>query len=108
MRDSSTTLAFMPRLPQALTRLSFVICFGEAARLKVEVEPARATYTLLRGDTLELHHHGRAVTVTSGHPVHRAIPPAPVLQRPTQPRGRAPAPATPAPADDPEVPASSA
>jgi alpha,alpha-trehalose phosphorylase len=110
MRDSSTTLAFMPRLPQALTRLAFVICVGQTAKLKIEVEPARATYTLLKGDTLELHHHGRAVTVTSGHPVHRAIPPAPVLDRPTQPRGRAPAPATPAPAtpapaNDPEAPA---
>ncbi len=104
MRERATTLAFMPRLPEALTRLSFAIRVGDTAKLKIEVEPARATYTLLAGETLELEHHGQAVTVTSGQPAHCPIPPAPSLEPPTQPRGRAPAPAAPPPPQDPEAP----
>ena len=104
MRERATTLAFMPRLPEALTRLSFAIRVGDTAKLKIEVEPARATYTLLAGETLELEHHGQAVTVTGGQPAHCPIPPAPSLEPPTQPRGRAPAPAAPPPPQDPEAP----
>ncbi len=103
MRERATTLAFMPRLPEALTRLSFAIGVGDTAKLKIEVEPARATYTLVTGETLELEHHGQAVTVTSGQAAHCPIPPAPSLEPPTQPRGRAPAPAAPAPPQDPEA-----
>ena len=104
MRERATTLAFMPRLPEALTRLSFAIRVGDTAKLKIEVEPARATYTLLAGETLELEHHGQAVTVTGGQPAHCPIPPAPSLEPPTQPRGRAPAPAARPPPQDPEAP----
>jgi alpha,alpha-trehalose phosphorylase len=103
MRERGTTLAFMPRLPEALTRLSFAIRVGDTAKLKIEVDPARATYSLLTGETLELEHHGQAVTVTSGQPAHCPIPPAPSLEPPTQPRGRAPAAAAPAPPQDPEA-----
>jgi alpha,alpha-trehalose phosphorylase len=103
MRDRTTTLAFMPRLPQALTRLSFTIGVGDTAKLKIEVERTRAIYTLLNGETLELRHHGQPITVTSGQPARCPIPPAPALERPTQPRGRAPAPAVPPPPQDPEA-----
>jgi alpha,alpha-trehalose phosphorylase len=95
LRDRDAALTFIPRLPQALTRLAFTICWGKKATLKIEVEPTRATYTLLRGEALEIHHHGRPITVTSDHAAHCPIPPAPALERPTQPRGREPAPAAP-------------
>jgi alpha,alpha-trehalose phosphorylase len=92
LRDHGAPLAFMPRLPEALTRLAFSIGCGQAAKLKIEVDPTHATYTLVRGETLEIRHYGRSVTVTRGHPAHRPIPPAPALERPTQPHGREPAP----------------
>jgi alpha,alpha-trehalose phosphorylase len=92
LRDRGTPLAFMPRLPQALTRLAFSIGCGQTAKLKIEVQPTRATYTLLRGEALQIHHHGRPITVTSDHPARCPIPPAPALERPTQPHGREPAP----------------
>jgi len=37
----------MPRLPQALTRLAFILDWGKTTKMKIEVEPAQATYTLL-------------------------------------------------------------
>ncbi|MGH2881510.1 MAG: glycosyl hydrolase family 65 protein, partial [Solirubrobacteraceae bacterium] len=92
LRDrGSDTLAFIPRLPQALSRLAFAIGYGETANLRIEVEPTQATYTLLSGDALEIQHHGRSVTVTSDHPARCPIPPVPALERLTQPLGREPA-----------------
>ena len=92
LRDHGTdTLAFVPRLPPALSRLAFAIGFGETTNLRIEVEPTQATYTLLSGEPLEICHHGRPITVTSDHPARCPIPPVPALERPTQPRGREPA-----------------
>jgi alpha,alpha-trehalose phosphorylase len=61
------------------------------ARLRVEVRPERATYELERGEALALSHWGEAVRLQLGESAERAIPPAPKLERPAQPRGRAPA-----------------
>ena len=47
LRDHSRTVVFMPRLPQALTRLAFILDWGKTTKMKIEVEPAQATYTLL-------------------------------------------------------------
>ena len=91
LRDRGGTLGFMPRLPQALSRLAFTIGCGKAAKLRIEVEPTQATYTLLSGESLEIEHHGAPITVTGDHPAQCPIPPAPALERPTQPRGREPA-----------------
>jgi alpha,alpha-trehalose phosphorylase len=95
LRDRDATLTLIPRLPQALTRLAFTIGWGKTARLKIEVQPNQATYTLLRGEALALRHHGQPITVTSDHPTHCPIPPTPTLERPVQPRSREPAPAAP-------------
>jgi alpha,alpha-trehalose phosphorylase len=54
------------------------------------VKPARATYTLAMGDSLDIDHHGKPIRVTREHPVHCPIPPPPALERPTQPPGREP------------------
>jgi alpha,alpha-trehalose phosphorylase len=91
LRDRGGKLSLAPRLPQALTRLAFSIRCRMTTQLRVEVEPTRATYRLLTGDPLDIHHHGTRVTVTREHPVHCPIPPLPPSERPTQPPGREPA-----------------
>jgi alpha,alpha-trehalose phosphorylase len=91
LRDRGGTPHFMPRLPQSLSRLAFTVGCGKAAKLRIEVEPTHATYTLLSGEPLEIEHHGAPITVTGDHPARCPIPPAPALERPTQPRGREPA-----------------
>ena len=90
MRDHGGRLSFTPRLPVELTRLAFGLSF-RARRLWVEVMQDRATYSLAAGDPLELRHHGEQLTVRSGTPVTRPIPPAPARPAPRQPPGRAPA-----------------
>jgi alpha,alpha-trehalose phosphorylase len=89
LRDHDGVLRFAPRLPEALTRLAFRLrCKGR--RLRVEVLPTQAEYTLADGLPLEIFHHGEQVTVTTEQPVTLEIPPAPVLEPPPQPRGREP------------------
>jgi alpha,alpha-trehalose phosphorylase len=90
LRDSGGKLSFVPRLPQALTRLALNLRARKTTRLRIEVEPTRATYTLLTGETLDIHHHGEPVTLTSGQSVQCPIPPANPFEPPTQPHGREP------------------
>ena len=88
LRRTREGLAFRPRLPRALTRLSMPLMF-RGRRLFVEVLPHEARYTLDPGDApLELVHWGERVTVE--RTVARPIPPAPDLPPPRQPAGRAP------------------
>jgi alpha,alpha-trehalose phosphorylase len=91
MRDHDGLLSFAPQLPQRLSRLAFGLSF-RGRRLRVEVEPHQARYSLLEGAPLEIAHHGQAVDLTAGTPVKRAIPPPRARAMPRQPRGRAPAP----------------
>src|SRR5207244_10716872 len=60
MRDHDGELSFGPRLPQALSRLSFRLAF-RGRLLKVEVHHGHAVYTLLDGDPLAVGHHGEAL-----------------------------------------------
>jgi alpha,alpha-trehalose phosphorylase len=90
MRDHCCNLSFKPRLPVELTRLSFGLCFRDRW-LRVEVDHERATYSLRRGQPLEVTHHGETLTVAVGRRVTRPIPTLVVRQAPTQPPGRAPA-----------------
>lgn len=91
LRHHRGILSFTPRLPQALTRLAFSLRFRTDTQLRIEVEPTYVTYTLLKGEALDIHHHGQALTLTTDHPVRSPIPPTPALERPTQPPGREPA-----------------
>jgi alpha,alpha-trehalose phosphorylase len=90
MRDYHGKLSFTPRLPGSLVRLAFRLHF-RGRRLRVEVRHDEATYTVHAGRALEITHHGEEVTVPHGESVTRPIPAAPALERPKQPRGRAPA-----------------
>jgi alpha,alpha-trehalose phosphorylase len=90
MRDHDGSLGFAPRLPERLSRLAFGLCF-RGRRLKVEVEPHQARYSLRDGAPLEITHHGEMVRVTAKKPVTCAIPAPPARDVPKQPPGRAPA-----------------
>ncbi|MBV8956137.1 MAG: glycoside hydrolase family 65 protein, partial [Solirubrobacterales bacterium] len=90
MRDHGDKLAFTPRLPSALPRLAFHLCY-RGRRLMVEITPRQARYVLLEGDPLELDHHGDTLTVARDQPVTRGIAHMAPRPRPAQPPGRAPA-----------------
>ena len=90
MRDHDGELSFMPQLPDAITRLVFRLMF-RGRRLKIDVAHDQASYTLIDGSPLEITHHGESATITPDEPLVRPIPPPPKLERPSQPRGRAPA-----------------
>jgi alpha,alpha-trehalose phosphorylase len=89
MRDHGGALSFTPRLPGALTRLTFRLSF-RGQRLRVQVRHAEATYSLLDGPPLEITHHGEVAKLSTDHPLTRPIPAPPVRETPTQPPGRTP------------------
>ena len=89
MRDHGETLAFAPRLPDGLTRLTFSI-LRRGQCLRVDVTTHHTTYSLTRGKgPLALLHHGEPLQV-DGEPITRPIPPAPERPPPAQPQGREP------------------
>jgi alpha,alpha-trehalose phosphorylase len=89
MRDHDGALSFIPRLPGALTRLTFRLCF-RGRRLLVEIEHRQASYSLLDGPPLEITHHGEVATVEAEQPLTLPIPATPPREAPTQPSGRTP------------------
>ena len=90
MRDHEGSLAFTPRLPSALNRLTFRLCY-RGRRLRVDVTQERAAYTLTDGPALEIIHHQEPATLTAERAVTLPIPPASARPAPRQPSGRAPA-----------------
>ena len=76
LRDYDGRLSFSPRLPPALTRLSFRLAY-RGRRLQVEVRDSEATYTLTEGDALEISHHGDRITLEPDEPLALKVPPAP-------------------------------
>ena len=90
MRDHDGALSFAPRLPKRLTRVAFGMCF-RGRRLRVEVTPEEARYSLLEGPPLQITHHGRAITVTTDEQPGWRIPEINAGEPPSQPYGRAPA-----------------
>jgi alpha,alpha-trehalose phosphorylase len=89
MRDYGDTLAFAPRLPSRLTRLTFRLLY-RGRRLRVVVSSDSARYELVEGEPLELLHHGEPVALSPGSPQTRAVAPPPRRARPEQPPGRSP------------------
>jgi alpha,alpha-trehalose phosphorylase len=89
MRDHGSTLAFDPRLPPRLSRLSFRLLY-RGRRLRVEVRSGSVRYELLDGDDLELLHDGERITVASGSPKTCPCPPPPRPPKPEPPPGRKP------------------
>ncbi|HEY0453550.1 glycosyl hydrolase family 65 protein, partial [Actinophytocola sp.] len=88
MRDHDQSLHFAPRLPAALTRLTFRMTYRNS-RFAVEIGHHGTTYRLLEGPELAVTHHGQDITIVAD-PVRQPIPPAPKYPTPTQPPRRAP------------------
>ena len=84
------SLWFAPRLSEELIRLAFHLMF-RGRRLRIEVTPEEATYRMLEGSPLKVHHHGEEILLSMDGPVTRSIPPIKAGPRPTQPPGREPA-----------------
>jgi alpha,alpha-trehalose phosphorylase len=90
MRDWDGQVSFAPRLPQGIERVCFRVGL-RGRRLRVEVTPGAASYTLGKEDAdFEISHWGEPIELAAGAPATRAIPPAPRLPAPVQPAGRAP------------------
>lgn len=91
LRRDGESLCFAPRLPEKFSRLAFTLqLFGR--RLRVEIGPDKASYTLLTGPPLTIHHHGDPLTVQGDDPVVRAVPRPPAGPAPGQPPHRSPGP----------------
>lgn len=88
MRDHAGTLCFAPRLPDGVTRLSFVV-IRRGMRLRVNVGARAASYRLLdEHGTLEVVHHGERIHLRGTEIVERPIPALIPGERPAQPPGR--------------------
>ncbi|MGI5130253.1 glycoside hydrolase family 65 protein [Pseudonocardia sp. CA-107938] len=88
MRCDNGGIAFAPRLPAALTRISFGLCW-HGRRLRVTLTPEEAEYRLVDGPPMRLAHHGEPVALAA-EPVVLPIPPAMPVDPVEQPYGRAP------------------
>ena len=86
MRDHGGKITFAPRLPSQLTYLSFRMVIGNS-KVVVAIEQDTATYRLLRGDPIELAHHG-AKFLLADDPVTMQIPKIGYRRPPEQPPGR--------------------
>ncbi len=89
LRERNGSVAFAPRLPAGITRLTATICV-QSSRLKVEITPTTTTYRVLDGDPLSLLHDGQRLTVSTGSPVSAPNHKPPTNPTPTQPHNRAP------------------
>jgi alpha,alpha-trehalose phosphorylase len=89
MRDQGDTLAFAPRLPSGLARLSFRLVY-RGRRLRVHVRPDAARYELVAGDALELVHHGERFRLAPEDPQTLDVPQVRARPRPEAPHGRKP------------------
>jgi len=89
-RDHGGELSFAPRLPAGLQRLAFSLTV-RGTRLRVEVLPDQARYTIAEGESVCLLHHGERLEVAPGAGARGPIAPAPQLRPPRQPPGREPA-----------------
>ena len=85
---SSGVLAFSPKLPPGIVRLSFRMRY-RGRIVQVGIHDHGADYVLLAGDPLEITHHGEPLTITSETRT-LGIPPAQPLPPPSQPYGRVP------------------
>jgi alpha,alpha-trehalose phosphorylase len=88
MQCDSSGLRFAPRLPPALSRISFGLLW-QGRRLRVEMRQDEAEYTLVTGPPMRLRHHGEPVAL-AGDPVTLPVPPVEPVEPVEQPYGRAP------------------
>jgi alpha,alpha-trehalose phosphorylase len=88
MRPQGGTLAFSPRLPCAITKLTFRLRY-RGRRLRVTITHNNVQYQLLDGEPMPLLHHGEQHTL-DGQPLVCDVPPLTPGPPPHQPPGREP------------------
>ncbi|MFF4470010.1 glycoside hydrolase family 65 protein [Streptomyces sp. NPDC001599] len=88
-RREGDSLRFTPRLPEKFSRLAFRLQFRGRC-LQVEIGPDRASYSLLGGPPLTIHHHGSEVHVDGAEPVTLGISAPKWRPTPEQPPHRRP------------------
>ncbi|MEU6106181.1 glycoside hydrolase family 65 protein [Streptomyces flaveolus] len=88
-RREGDSLRFSPRLPEKFSRLAFRLQFRGRC-VSVEIEADKATYKLLTGDPLTIHHHGRPVLMNGDGPVTLPVPAPQRRPTPEQPPHRRP------------------
>jgi alpha,alpha-trehalose phosphorylase len=88
MRTRDDTLAFAPRLPSGISRLTFRLRY-RGRRLSVAFTRLEARYELLEGEPMPLIHHGESL-VLEDKPLVCDVPQVQAGPAPHQPSGRAP------------------
>jgi alpha,alpha-trehalose phosphorylase len=88
MRMDEAGIGFAPRLPPALSRISFGLKW-QGRQLRVEIRPEEAEYRLVSGPPMRLRHHGDALALADDAQV-RAIPAFDPPEPVEQPYGRGP------------------
>ncbi len=88
MQCDADGLRFAPRLPPALSRISFGLNW-HGRQLRVEIRQDEAEYRLVGGPPMRLRHHGDQLALADA-PVVRPIPPVEPPEPVEQPYGRAP------------------
>jgi alpha,alpha-trehalose phosphorylase len=82
MRDHGGHISFRPRLPAEWSRLGFPLMI-RGQRLRVDIDHAATTYSLIEGEQLMIYHAGEEITLSTGAPrVSRRNPPAAVEPEP--------------------------
>ncbi|MEU6517558.1 glycosyl hydrolase family 65 protein [Streptomyces sp. NPDC046978] len=89
MRHHGERIEFAPRLPERFGRLAFTLEL-RGRRLRVDIRSREATYTLVKGEPLGIHHHGQPLTVDADKPHTRDIPRLTPRPAPEQPLHRRP------------------
>ncbi len=87
--DANGHLAFSPRLPGALRKLTFRLVY-RGQRLCVSVTPKEARYELTGDQAIEIDHHGQHLRLQPGRASRRPIPAIDPGPAPKQPPGREP------------------
>jgi alpha,alpha-trehalose phosphorylase len=88
MRSDGNGLSFSPRLPPALSRISFGLRW-QGRSLRVDIHQEEVEYRLVAGPPLRLRHHGEQLALADD-PQVRSIPPAGQVEPVEQPHGRVP------------------
>jgi alpha,alpha-trehalose phosphorylase len=88
MEFDSSGLSFAPRLPPALSKISFGLGW-QGRQLRVTITADSAEYKLVSGPPMRLRHHGEPLALAD-NPVTRPLPEPPVVDPVEQPYGRAP------------------
>jgi alpha,alpha-trehalose phosphorylase len=87
MRDHGDRIAFAPRLPSRVTRLSFGLVV-RGRRLRVDMSEEGVRYCLTKGDDLEIVHGEENLSLSAGEEIRRPLVDHASAHSPVPPVGR--------------------